>query len=131
MPLYIEESIFNSILASVDSAINVSWVSEDIGGGGGGGKLPRFWVGMSPSSTKKHSHKAGKIFHSKTPKTYKNDRNLLIFLDLSYNPCTNLIFYSLQAQILHIFFLIFTYKNKNCQNCQGKIVLILPITLGV
>ena len=48
--------------------------------------------------------------------------NLLIFLDLSYNPCKNFKFYSLQEQNVQIF-LIFTYN-------QGKILLILPITRG-
>ena len=46
--------------------------------------------------------------------------NLLIFLDLTYNPCKNFKFYSLQGQNVQTF-LIFTYD-------QGKIILILPIT---
>ena len=46
--------------------------------------------------------------------------NLLIFLDLTYNPCKNFKFYSLQGQNVQII-LIFTYN-------QGKIFLILPIT---
>ena len=46
--------------------------------------------------------------------------NLLIFLVLTYNPCKNFKFYSLQGQNLKIF-LIFTYN-------QGKVFLILPVT---
>ena len=46
--------------------------------------------------------------------------NLLIFLDLTYNPDKNFKFYSLQGQNFKIF-LIFTYN-------QGKVFLILPIT---
>ena len=63
-----------------------------------------------------------KFLIEKLPKTYKNDMNLLIFLDLTYNPCKNLKFYSLQGQNVQIF-LIFTYN-------QGKIFLILPIIRG-
>ena len=48
--------------------------------------------------------------------------NLLIFLDLTYNPGKNFKFYSLQGQTFTIF-LIFTYN-------QGKVFLILPITRG-
>ena len=48
--------------------------------------------------------------------------NLLIFLDLTYNPGKNFKFYSLQGQNFKIF-LIFTYN-------QGKAFLILPITRG-
>ena len=48
--------------------------------------------------------------------------NLLIFLDLTYNPCKNFKFDSLQGQNVQIF-LIFIFK-------QGKIFLILPITRG-
>ena len=48
--------------------------------------------------------------------------NLLIFLDLTYNPCKNFKSYSLQGQNVQIF-LIFTYN-------QGGIFLILPITQG-
>ena len=47
---------------------------------------------------------------------------LLIFLDLTYNPCKNFKFYSLQGQNFKIF-LIFT-------NNQGKVFLILPIPGG-
>ena len=36
--------------------------------------------------------------------------NLLISLDLTYNPCKNLKFYSLQGQNVKIF-LIFTYNQ--------------------
>ena len=45
--------------------------------------------------------------------------NLLIFLDLTYNPGINFKFYSLQGQNFKIF-LIFTSN-------QGKVFLILPI----
>ena len=48
--------------------------------------------------------------------------NLLIFLDLTYNPGKNFKFYSLQGQNFKIF-LIFTCN-------QGKVFLILPITRG-
>ena len=48
--------------------------------------------------------------------------NLLIFFDLTYNPCKNFKFYSLQAQNFKIS-LIFTYN-------QGKVLLILLITRG-
>ena len=47
--------------------------------------------------------------------------NLLIFLDLSYNPGKNFKLYSLQGQ--NFIFFIFTYN-------QGKGFLILPITRG-
>ena len=51
-----------------------------------GGNWPRFCVGMRPGKTncRKYTHNPGKIFHLKPPKTYQNDMNLLIFLDLSY-----------------------------------------------
>ena len=45
--------------------------------------------------------------------------NLLIFLDLTYNPCNNFKFYYFHGQNVQIF-LTFTYN-------QGKIFLILPI----
>ena len=45
--------------------------------------------------------------------------NLLIFLDLTYNPCKNVKFCSFQWK--NVQFFIFTYN-------QGKIFLILPIT---
>ena len=48
--------------------------------------------------------------------------NLLIFLDLTYNPGKSFKFYSLQGQNFKIF-VIFTYN-------QGKVFLILPITWG-
>ena len=48
--------------------------------------------------------------------------NLLIFLDLTYNPGKNFKFDSLQGQNFKIF-LIFTYN-------RGKAFLILPITRG-
>ena len=48
--------------------------------------------------------------------------NLLIFLDLSYNPCKNFKFYSPQGQNVQLF-PFFTYK-------QAKVFLILPITWG-
>ena len=50
--------------------------------------------------------------------------NVLIFLDLTYNPGKNFKFYSLQGQNFKIF-LIFTYIYN-----QGKVFLILPITQG-
>ena len=78
-------------------------------GGGGGGQQPK----------NRHITRA-KFFIQKPPKTYKNDMNLLIFYDLTYNPGKNFTFYSLQGQNFKIF-LIFTYN-------QGKVFLILPIT---
>ena len=63
-----------------------------------------------------------KFVIEKSPKTYENDMNLLIFLDLAYNPCENVKFCSLQGKNVQ-FLLIFTYN-------QGKIFLILPITGG-
>ena len=48
--------------------------------------------------------------------------NLLIFLDLIYNPGKSVKFYSLQEQNFKIF-LIVTYN-------QGKVFMILPITWG-
>ena len=62
--------------------------------------------------------------------------NLLIFLDLTYNPCKNFKFYSLQEQNFKIF-LIFTYNQRKVflilpifTYNQGKVFLILPITQG-
>ena len=62
--------------------------------------------------------------------------NLLIFLDLTYNPCKNFKFYSLHGQNFKIFliftcnqgklFLILPISTYN----QGKVFLILPITRG-
>ena len=89
---------------------------------GEGGNLPRFWVGMCPGRTKSRPITRAKFFIQKPPKTYKNDMNLLIFLDLTYNPCKNFKFYSLQRQNFKIF-LIFTCN-------QGKVFLILLITRG-
>ena len=63
-----------------------------------------------------------KVFIQKLPKTYKNDMNLLIFLDLTYYPGKHFKFYSLQGQNFKNF-VIFTYN-------QGKVFLILPITRG-
>ena len=48
--------------------------------------------------------------------------NLLIFLNLAYNPGKKFKFFSLQGQNFKIL-LIFTYN-------QGKVFLILPITRG-
>ena len=88
-------------------------------GGGGGGNLPRFWVGMCPAEPKSRPITRANFFI----KSHKNGMNLLIFLDLTYNPCKNFKFYSLQGQNVQIF-LIFTCN-------QGKFFLILPITRGV
>ena len=44
--------------------------------------LPRFWVGMCPVEPKSVPITWAKCFVEKTPKTYKNDKNLLISLDL-------------------------------------------------
>ena len=60
------------------------------------------------------------FIEKETPKAYKNDMNLLIFLDLIYKPCKNFKCHSLQVQNVQIF-PIFTYS-------QSKIFLILPIT---
>ena len=48
--------------------------------------------------------------------------NLLIFLDLTYNPGKNFKFYSLQGQNFKIFLIV------TCN--QGKVFLILPISRG-
>ena len=89
---------------------------------GGGGQLAQIYVGMCPGRTKSRPITRAKFFIQKPPKTYKNDTNLLIFLDLTYNPCKNFKSYSLQGQNFKIF-LIFTHN-------QGKGFLILPITRG-
>ena len=47
------------------------------GGGGGGGNLSRFW-------TNKQTFNLGRSFYWKTPKTYENDANSLIFLDPNF-----------------------------------------------
>ena len=77
-----------------------------------GANLPRFWVGMYPSKTKSRPIARARFFIEETPKTYKNDMNVLIFLDLIYNLCKNF-----NVQFFHIF---------TCN--QGKIFLILPVT---
>ena len=81
----------------------------------GGGNLP-------PAGPKSRPITRAKFLIEKQPNTYKNDSNLLIFLDLTCNRCKNFKFYSLQGQNVHIF-LIFTYN-------QGNIFLSLPITQG-
>ena len=48
------------------------------------------------------------------PKSYKNDKNSLIFLDLTYNLCNNFKFYSLQGENVQIF-LNFTYDLESSQ----------------
>ena len=77
---------------------------------------------MPPAETKSRPIIRAKFFIEKPPKTYKNDMNLQIFLDLTYNPCKNSKFYFLQVQNLKMV-LIFTYN-------QDKVFLILPITPG-
>ena len=84
----------------------------------------RVWVGMRyvPWQNQRWTLSRAKFFIEKVPKPKKNDTNLLIFLDLSYNPCKIFRLYSLQGQNVKTF-LIITYK-------KGKIFLILPITRG-
>ena len=88
----------------------------------GGATCPDFRQVCAPAEPKSRPTTRAKFFIQKPPKTYKNDMNLLIFLDLTYNPGKNFKFYSLQGQNVKIF-LIFTYN-------QGKVFLILPITRG-
>ena len=99
---------------------NLSFSSAFVNGGGG--NLPRFYVGMCPAEPKSRPITRAIFSIQNPPKTYKNDMNLLIFLDLTYNTGNNFKFYSLQGQNFKIF-LIFTYN-------QGKVFLILPITQG-
>ena len=80
-----------------------------------GGNLP-------PAGPESRPITRAKFFIEKQPNIYKNDTNLLIFLDLTCNRCKNFKFYSLQGQNVHIF-LIFTYN-------QGNSFLSLPITQG-
>ena len=62
--------------------------------------------------------------------------NLLIFLDLTYNPCKNVKFYSLQGQNFKIFHILTCNQGKVSlilpifTHNQGKVFLILPITRG-
>ena len=83
---------------------------------------PHFGLVCAPIEPKSGPLTQAKFFNEKTPKNLKNDKILLISLDLRYYPCNNFKFYSLQGQIFE-FFLFFTYN-------QGKIFLILPITWG-
>ena len=89
--------------------------------GEGGGQLAKIWVAMCPAKTKSRTITRPNFFIEEPPKTYKYYMNLLIFLDLTYNPCKNFKFYSLQGKLSK--FSYFTYN-------QGKIFLILPITGG-
>ena len=84
--------------------------------------MSRFCVGMCPGRTKSRPITRAKFFIQKPPKTYQIDTNLLIFLDLTYNPGKNFKFYSLQEQNFKNF-LIFTYN-------LCKVFLILPSTQG-
>ena len=83
--------------------------------GGGGGQLAqilgRYVCALAEPKSRPITRT--KFFIHKPPKTYKNDMNLLIFLDLTYNPGKNFKFYSLQGQNFKVF-LIFTYN-------QGKV----------
>ena len=89
------------------------------GGGGGEGSLPKFWVGMCPGRTKKYTHNLGKIFIEKSPKTYKNDMNLLLFFDLTYNLCKSLKFYYLQILPTPRQFLVL---YKICQESSNNVL---------
>ena len=88
----------------------------------GGATCPDFGQVCAQAEPKSRPITRAKFFIEKPPKAYENDMNLLIFLDLTYNPCKNVKFCSLQGKNVK-FFLIFTYN-------QGKIFLILPITRG-
>ena len=88
----------------------------------GRGNLARFWVGMCPGRTRKSRPiTRAKFIIEKPPKTYENDMNLPIFLDLTYNPCMSN--FAILKGKMSSFFLISTHN-------QGKIFLILPITWG-
>ena len=65
----------NSILTSSSSGDSaIKCLLHSTGGGGGGGSLPRFWVGMCPSRTKKQKSIAitqAKFFIEKHQKPIK------------------------------------------------------------
>ena len=63
---------------------NKNWVSKN----GGGGHLVQILGGH----LSQQNQKVDQYFTEKPPKTYQNDMNLLIFLDLTYNPCKNVKF---------------------------------------
>ena len=90
---------------------------------GGAATCPNFgWVcALAEPKSTPITH--AKFFIKNSPKAYKNDMNLLIFLNLTFITHAKIsnftVFKGKKVQI----FLIFTYN-------QGKIFLILPITQG-
>ena len=66
-------------------------------GGGRGSNLPRSWV-CALVEPKSGPITRARFFIEKTPKTCKNDNNLLVSLNPSYNLCKHFKFYSLQGQ---------------------------------
>ena len=64
----------------------------------------------TPAKPKSRPITRAKFFIQKPPKAYKNDMNLLTFLDLTYNPGKSFKFYSFQGQNFKIF-LISTNKQ--------------------
>ena len=74
-----------------------------ITGGGGEVTCPDFSKVCAPAEPKSRPKTRAKFLIQKTSKTFKNDMNLLIFLDLTYNPGINFKFYSLQGQISKFF----------------------------
>ena len=55
----------------------------------GGGTCPDFGKFCAPAEPKSRPITLAKFFIEKAPKTYENDINLLIFLDLTYDPYKN------------------------------------------
>ena len=88
-----------------------------------GANLPRFWVGTCPVEPKSVPITWAKFFIKKTPKTYKNDKNLLISLDLFKLQPLQKFQSLLSSRAKYSIFFIFTYN-------RGKISLILPSTRG-
>ena len=89
----------------------------------GGATCPDFRQVYSPAEPKSSPITRAKFVTEKPPKTYKNDMNLLIFLDLTYNPCKNCKFYSLQGQNFKIFLILPVTRAT-----FSWFYLLLPIT---
>ena len=65
-------------------------------GGGGGATCLNFGKVSAQAEPKSRPIIRAKLFVEKPPKTYKNDMNLLVFLDLTYNPYKHFKSYCLQ-----------------------------------